>query len=319
MQAFILAGGFATRLWPLTEKRAKPLLPLAGRPLITHLLKKIPLEIPVTVSTNAAFLEGFEEWKTTVNRPHLQMMIEGSRSDDQKLGALGAIAEWITQESIDDDLLLLTGDNYIGFSIEHFLSRYHPGIPLVAAYDIQDPRKAMRFGTILTDPIDPVHVTGFEEKPSEPKTTLVSTGCSVLPRGDLPILVEYAADHSDNVGGIFEEFLRRKMRIECYRFTELWLDIGSFASFLEAHRLVVGNRTLLDPGATLTDSPCTGSVSIAAGSTVTKSRLTDCIVFENCIVDDCVLRNCVIDRDCRIQGVDLSDKMIRAGTVLEKR
>ncbi|MEK7217912.1 MAG: NDP-sugar synthase, partial [Patescibacteria group bacterium] len=48
MQAFLLAGGFATRLWPLTEKRAKPLLPLAGKPIITHLLENIPEGIPVT-------------------------------------------------------------------------------------------------------------------------------------------------------------------------------------------------------------------------------------------------------------------------------
>ena len=62
MQCFILAGGFATRLWPLTEKQAKPLLPIAGKPILTHLIEKIPDDLPITVSTNAAFQGGFKEW-----------------------------------------------------------------------------------------------------------------------------------------------------------------------------------------------------------------------------------------------------------------
>jgi len=318
MRAFILAGGYATRLWPLTEKRAKPLLPIGGQPLITHLVHNIPDDLPVVVSTNAAFLEGFQDWETTVNRPNLVLMVEGSRSDSQKLGALGALSEWITQEAIDDDILLLTGDNYLGFSLKYFLTQYHKGIPLVAAYDIGDTRKASSFGTIITDPADPIKVTAFEEKPAEPKTTLISTGCSLLPREVLPVLVEYAASHSDNVGGIFEELLRQGMRVECFRFTEPWLDIGSFSSYLDAHRLVVGTHTLLDPSATLTDTIAEGSISVGKGSKVTGSHLTDCVIFENCVIEDCVLRNCIIDQHCSLKGVDLTEKMIRTGTVLTR-
>ena len=69
MHAFILAGGFATRLWPLTEKRAKPLLPLAGVPLIEYLVQDIPEDIPITISTNAVFKEAFEESKDLQNLP----------------------------------------------------------------------------------------------------------------------------------------------------------------------------------------------------------------------------------------------------------
>ena len=75
MKAFILAGGFATRLWPLTEKRAKPLLPLAGIPLLTHLVEKIPAGIPITVSTNAVFAEDFEKWKKAMSDKRLAISI----------------------------------------------------------------------------------------------------------------------------------------------------------------------------------------------------------------------------------------------------
>ena len=151
MHAFILAGGFATRLWPLTEKRAKPLLPLAGKPLISHLVEGIPSDIPVTVSTNAAFRDSFTEWKEASGRDNLTIVIEDSEADDHKLGALGATAQWITQESIDDDLLLLTGDNYCGFAISDFLAAGQPGHALIAAHDIGDIDRAKQFGTVITE------------------------------------------------------------------------------------------------------------------------------------------------------------------------
>lgn len=151
MKAFILAGGFATRLWPLTEKRAKPLLPLAGKPIITHIVKKIPADIPVTVSTNAAFKEGFEEWKNKLGRENVEILIEDTKSDDQKLGALGAVRKWVEDENISEDVLLLTGDNYFGFQISDFLESYTEGTPILAAFDIKEKELAKSFGTVVLD------------------------------------------------------------------------------------------------------------------------------------------------------------------------
>src|SRR5687768_2197658 len=138
MKAFILAGGFATRLWPLTESRAKPLLPLAGKPMLSHIVEKIPPNIPVIVSTNAAFGEGFYAWKKTLQRDTIEIAIEQTTHDDQKLGTNGAVAQWITATNLKEDLLLITGDNYLGFSIEEFAKAATPGHPLLAAYDLKD-------------------------------------------------------------------------------------------------------------------------------------------------------------------------------------
>jgi glucose-1-phosphate thymidylyltransferase len=179
MHAFILAGGFATRLWPLTESRAKPLLPLAGKPLLSHIVQMIPAHIPITVITNAAFGESFTAWKKENPRDNLTIRIEQTKSDDEKLGTLGATAQWITDDHITDDILLLTGDNYFGFSMETFLAAYHPGTALVAAYDIVEKAKASAFGTIILN-ADGTCIDGFEEKPTDPKSSLVSTGCSIL-------------------------------------------------------------------------------------------------------------------------------------------
>ncbi|MDO8648537.1 MAG: NDP-sugar synthase [Candidatus Peregrinibacteria bacterium] len=316
MHAFILAGGFATRLWPLTEKRAKPLLPIAGKPILSHLLAKIPAGIPVTVSTNAAFAEGFEEWKKTIDRADVHVVVEDTRSDAHKLGALGSVARWVEEYAIADDVLLLTGDNYLGFRMENFLGRQRLGIPILAAHDIRDRERAKQFGTVIVDPQHPTHIKAFEEKPKEPQTTLVSAGCAVLPKETLGILVTFAREHPDNMGGIFEEFLRQGIEVDCFAFAEPWLDIGSFASYLEAHRLLIGGKSMIDPSAVVNGSTLEGSVSIDRECVIEGSDLTDCIIFPHCVIRDCTLRNCVIDEHCTLEGIDLEGKMLREGTKL---
>lgn len=321
MKAFVLAGGFATRLWPLTEKRAKPLLPVAGKPILSHLVERIPQEIPVTVSTNAAFAEGFHRWKEKEPRQNIDVVVEETTHDDQKLGALGATAQWLERSEHDDDLLLLTGDNYLGFSMEDFLEHYQSPAALLAAYDLGDLSKASAFGTVITQNSklktrNSAPVIAFEEKPKQPRSSLVSTGCAVIPRQHLPVLIAYARSHPDNVGGIFEEFLRRGIPVEAFTFTEPWLDIGSFPAYLDAHRLLVSGSAHIHLEAKTDECVFEGSVAVGRGSTVRGSALKDTMIFEDCVIENCVLRDCIIDDRCTLRGVDLTGKMLREGTVL---
>ena len=315
MRCFILAGGFATRLWPLTEKRAKPLLPLAGRPIVSHPLDHIPKDIPITVSTNAAFEDGFHAWKDAEGHEHVEVLIEQTKHDDQKLGALGALAQWITDHKIDDDILVLTGDNYFGFRIEDFLEAHTPNTPMLAAFDINDTEAAKGFGTVILKE-DGNEIHAFEEKPKEPKTTLVSTGCSILPKKTLPVLLEYAERNPDNVGGIFEELLEKGHSVHCYTFNDPWFDIGSFGAYLEATKELVGNQQLLADGANCDECDCHGSVVIGAHSNVRNSRLENVVIFDHCDIEDCELSDCIIDNHSKLKGIDLHGKMLREKTTL---
>lgn len=314
MHAFILAGGFATRLWPLTEKRAKPLLPIAGKPLLSHIVERIPADIPVTVSTNSAFKEDFIAWSHEVGRRNLTVRIETTRNDDEKLGTLGATAQWIEAEKINDDILLLTGDNWFAFNMNTFITQ-SDGIATVAAYDIGDKAKASAFGTIVLE-ADGKNVASFEEKPKDPKSSLVSTGASILPTSVIPDLLAFAKVKPDNVGGIFEELLRLKRPVQCFRFTEAWFDIGSFETYLEATRSIVGDQLIAAPDSVLTSTERTGSVVLWAKTSVTDSILEDTVIFDGCIIENCVLRDCIIDNNCTLKGIDLTGKMLRAGTTL---
>ncbi len=317
MHAFILAGGFATRLWPLTEKRAKPLLPIAGKPLLSHIVEKIPADIPVTVSTNAAFKEDFIAWSHEVGRRNLTVRIETTRNDDEKLGTLGATAQWIEAEKINDDILLLTGDNWFAFNMNTFVTQFD-GITTVAAYDIGDKTKASAFGTIVLE-ADGKNVASFEEKPKEPKSSLVSTGASILPSSVIPDLLAFAKIKPDNVGGIFEELLMLKRPVQCFRFTEAWFDIGSFETYLEATRAIVGDQLIAAPDSVLASTERTGSVVLGAKTSVTDSVLEDTVIFDGCVIENCVLRDCIIDNNCVLKGIDLTGKMLRAGTTLVRK
>jgi len=317
MHAFILAGGFATRLWPLTEKRAKPLLPLAGVPIIEYLVRNIPENIPITISTNAVFKDAFETWAQQMNRDNIEVLIEHTQNDDQKLGALGATAQWIQNAKIDDDILLLTGDNYCGFSFDDFIKAASPGTTLIAVHDIGDLEKAKAFGTVLLG--EGNTVVGFEEKPKNPKTTLVNTGCYLLEKSILPIIVEHARTHPDDIGGIFEELLQREKPITCFAFSEAWFDIGSFDAYIESTKALVGKKTIIGEGSVIERSQCEGSVVIGQNTNVTDSTITDSVVFEDCKIEDCILHNCVLDKGCHLKGVDLTGKMLREGTYLQKK
>ena len=165
-------------------------------------------------------------------------------------------------------------------------------------------------------------ISAFEEKPKEPSSTIVSTGCSILPESSLPVLVEYAKEHPDNVGGIFEEFLnpktenRKPIAVQAFTFTNPWFDIGSFEAYLEATRELVGEKIVIEEGASLEHTNCEGSVVVGAGSKVNRSELKDVVIFEGSTIEDCNLENCIIDLNCSLKGVDLRGKMIRENTRL---
>ena len=320
MKAFILAGGFATRLWPLTEKRAKPLLPLGGRPLLSYVVDAIPSEIPVTVSTNAAFAKDFDDWKKRENRSDIVIAIEDAGHEREKVGALGAVALWIEKEKIEDDVLLLAGDNYVGTDMKEFLKLFKDA-PLVAGHDIGSLDLARQFGTIvLKEPDAKVsRVESFEEKPRHPKSTVVSTGWWVLPKSALSVLTEHAKAHPDNVGGVFEEFLKREIAVDCFVFKEIWKDIGSFDAYIGLHREVIGEKHIVDSSSRVhPSSKLIGAIDIGPEVSIEASTLTDCIVFGKTSIKDCVVERCIIDEGCTLEGIDLTDKMLRTGTVLKR-
>ena len=127
MKVIILAAGYATRLYPLTLNQPKPLLPVAGKPMIEHVLDNLaPIGgiDRVYVVTNAKFAGHFQKWSEHYRaaKSNLEFTIvnDGTTSDTNKLGAIGDIHYVLQTQKVDDDLIVVAGDNLFSEKLGDF-------------------------------------------------------------------------------------------------------------------------------------------------------------------------------------------------------
>ncbi len=238
IKTIILAAGYAVRLYPLTEDKPKPLLEVAGASILDRLLEKIHevKEIDeVFVVTNSKFIAAFEDWtKTASPKIKITVLNDGTTSNDDRLGAIGDIKFVVDQEKIDDDLLVIAGDNLFDFSLVDFVNFYKTKLTnIIAVYDITSFEEAKKFGVTAIDKND--KLIDFEEKPSHPKSTLISTACYLFPERKLSLINKYVAEgNKPDRSGDFIRWLMLNDIVHCFVSKDRWFDIGSFESLEEA-------------------------------------------------------------------------------------
>ncbi len=312
MKVLILAGGFATRLWPLTIDKAKPLLPIAGKPMISHLVDALPKELSIIVSTNAVFAKDFFDWKRAYPSRNIEIFVEDANAEKGKMGAAKAVVLVIESFNIQEDLLILGGDNIFLFKLTDFLASLK-GKPALAAFDIQDVEKAKKFGVVIADG---KRIVDFEEKPEQPKSTLVGTLCYYFPASVLGEVKKTALARPDNLGGIFEHLLKIGTEPEVFEFREYWNDIGSFHAYIDAHKFLGGvsvPESLLDPALA---NQFEGVNYIEEGVHILNSVVRDAIIMRGTILRNCTVSESIIDKDCEFSDLDMHREIIRQGTVL---
>ena len=269
----------------------------------------------IIISTNAVFEDEFKEWTKQFPERNLKIFVEDSVGDDMKKGALGATALVIKTEGINEDLMLLAGDNYFGFNMENMLAKFNEN-PLLAAYDIQDLYKAKKFGVVVQRDGKAVE---FQEKPENPKSTLVSTGCFLFPAKNLKDIVHYAKEKNDDLGGVFEYLTKKGETIDVFHFDEPWVDIGSYEAYLQANKDLLNGQVIEQSGTRKEgNNEFIGGVYLGENVTVQNSIIDHSVILANCEINNCVIRNCVIDENCTLKNLDLSHKMIRQGSLIEK-
>lgn len=233
-----MAGGYATRLYPLTETKPKPLLEVAGISILDRLLEKIHEveEIDeVFVVTNEKFIFAFEEWAKTAN-PKIKITIlnDGTTSNENRLGAIGDIKFVIDKEHIDEDILMIAGDNLFDFSLRKFVDFYNEKkTNVIAVYDIKSVEEAKKFGVTAVDEHN--KLIDFEEKPKHPKSTLISTFCYAFPKQTKSLIDRYTKEGNKlDLAGKFIQWLMLNDNVHCFVSKDKWFDIGSFESLEEA-------------------------------------------------------------------------------------
>ena len=234
MKAVVLAGGYATRLRPLTDDVPKPLLPVGGRPILDWILAKIRevAEVDEThVVTNSRFASDFVEWAP----PGVIVHDDGTSTNEDRLGAIGDLKYVIDRAEIDDDLLVVAGDNLFEFSLSDYVRfwRSHESSAAVALYDCGDLRLATGYGIVEVDADD--RITFFVEKPESPPSTLAAIATYLYARPQLPLINEYLAEgNAPDQAGSLVAWLYPRQPVYGYRFAGDWFDIGDRAQLLEA-------------------------------------------------------------------------------------
>jgi len=243
MRCVILCAGFATRLYPLTRSVAKQLLPVAGRPVLDYVvagLVEAGIEQGVLVS-NHAFVDAFRSWADKRPFPmQLQILDDGTTSNDDRRGSIGDLWFALEQADIREDFLLVNGDNLFTFRLDGVLDTFRVRGNTIALYDVGSKTEAAKMGVAVCDSTG--RVIGFEEKPKNPATTVVSIGIYAY-RAEVRALVErYLAEgHSPDKTGSFVEWLHHQVPVygHTIRTDEgLWFDIGSHEQYAEANRMM---------------------------------------------------------------------------------
>ena len=240
MKALVLAGGFAKRMWPITLEVAKPLLEVAGRPVLDYLMERLgEVEVDrVVLTVNRRFEGQFREWARSRGYD-VELIVEEAMSEEEKLGAVAGIANALPAVE-GDDCLILAGDNVFDFSLKGFIDRYSElGRPLIGLYDVGDLDKAKRYAVVEVD--DDWRIRRMVEKPSEPWGSLIAVCIYALPPRELASVQDYLAQGgSRDAPGKFIEWLVNRTDVYGYLFKGAWFDIGDPSSYAEADRYFRG-------------------------------------------------------------------------------
>ena len=249
MNVLILAAGYATRLYPLTLNKAKPLLVVGGKPIIEWLvdnLAGVPDLETIYVVTNEKFAADFKAWSQSYQKrnPEFKFKVinDGSTSDDDKLGAIGDINFVVTHENLSQNsLLIAAGDNLFTDSLADFVANARNTEVTVAVFDVGDTEAIKKYGNVAVDAEG--IITRFEEKPKRPQGTLAAIALYYYSPAVLSLLRKYlAAGNNADQPGRFVQWLYTRKPVKTFQVKGQWLDIGSKETLENADKILSAPR-----------------------------------------------------------------------------
>jgi glucose-1-phosphate thymidylyltransferase len=234
MKLLVIAAGYATRLYPLTRNQPKALLLVGGRPMLDRVLGALASVKPdgIYVVTNSKFAPHFRDWAAA--RPDVIVVDDGTTSDEDKLGAIGDIAFVLDQAQVDDDLVVVAGDNLFSDDLVEFGAFCRArNAPVVALHDVGDLTQMSKYNAIETD--EQGRITYFEEKPQNPTSTLTAIALYFYPRHVLPLIRQYVDEgNNPDQPGRLVQWLYSRVDVFTWRVPGDWYDIGSEATLRQA-------------------------------------------------------------------------------------
>ncbi len=244
MKVIILAAGYATRLYPLTLTQPKPLLPVAGQPMVEYVLDNLaPIGgiDRIYVVTNNKFAGHFQTWsdnyRATKSKLNFTIVNDGSTDDTNKLGAIGDINYVLKTQNVDDDIMVVAGDNLFSQKLEGFGQFCREkNAPVLALYDVGNLEEIKKYNSVSMDAAG--KITFFEEKPKNPTSTMTGIALYYYPKSTLPLIRQYIAEgNNPDQPGRLIQWLYPRTPVYTWKVPGIWYDIGSKETLEEANRI----------------------------------------------------------------------------------
>lgn len=240
MKNIVLAAGYATRMYPLTENFPKPLLPVGSSTILDKMLEDVDALDDIDehiIVTNHRFIGIFEKWMEEASARYakpIRLLDDGSTSNDNRIGAVGDLVAAIRRFDIRDDILVAAADNLLDFSLASLVSFFkEKGTAVIFYYDEMDEARLHRCGVICMD--EDGRVTDMEEKPAEPKSHHVTPPFYIYGAQDIPLILDAIANGCQwDAPGNLAGYISRVSALHAMKMPGQRLDIGS----LEGYRAV---------------------------------------------------------------------------------
>lgn len=326
MTIIIPVAGAGTRLRPHTLITPKPLLPVAGRPILAWILDPVvQLEPSNVIFVVGVMSEQIIDWVKSTYQFKATFV-----QQDQLLG-LGYALHLAMQQASDDPLLIILGDSIIDCDLRTFVSA---GSTALGLCTVPDPQ---RFG--IAEIVDG-SIVGLEEKPDRPKSDLAIVGLYYFadPKPVKSALQSHVASGKRTRGEIQFTDALQAMLASGVSFSPFvvhdWFDCGKVETMLQTNRHLLTRRpppvseigsgsvvlqpSLIGPECQIINSEIGPYASIGAGSRITGCKIRDTIIGERTILDSVILEASIIGPDVRIRGQETSGRWnVGAGSTVE--
>ncbi|MDE6480783.1 MAG: nucleotidyltransferase family protein [Muribaculaceae bacterium] len=238
MKTIIIAAGYATRLYPLTENFPKPLLKIGNSTILDRMMADIDAIPEVDehiIVTNHRFAPIFGEWKSRSGyKKPITIIDDGTSTNETRLGAVRDLLLAIETQDIDDDIMVLAADNILDFSLRGFVDYFkEKGTSVIMCHHEPELRKLQRTGVIAVD--GDMKVLEMQEKPEKPVSNWAVPPFYIYSRKDLPLIRE-CMDHGCgfDAPGNLAHYLTDVTALHAWPMAGSRFDIGSMDSYREA-------------------------------------------------------------------------------------
>ncbi len=232
MKALILVAGYATRLHPLTLNKPKALLPIGGKPIIDYIIEQINTidEIDeIFVVSNHKFADNFNQWaqNKNLNKKPIYVIDDGTMTEETRKGAIGDILYTINGKNIDDEVMIIAGDNFFTYSLNDYFNYYKKlNKDCICVKEYNNPELLKQMGVAELDKNN--KVVSVVEKPKIPKSNTAIYATYIYTKDTVKLFKKYIDDgNNPDSPGYFVEWLYKTKDVFAYVIDGECYDIGT--------------------------------------------------------------------------------------------